>query len=299
LQTSAEYSVLLRHFSAKGELARSENGALATIHLLRYAPADRWNLLFIARDLSRHYQQIYASTYCESSDLQAERGAYLQVVYNAAAHLDVTGSIDYFHLTSRKYGIAAPSRGAEGQLRADMKLERWSASLRYRVKKKYATNNVSTHSETLQGYYRHTTDLVLTYQANDWLQLKQQWEYRLYSRQFVGNARGVGMSQRVSVKQAGWPLAVHGLVEWFRTDDYNSRIYLSDLNLRYTFSSTMLYGRGLRYGVAASWRISPRCTLEGKYTLVNYLDRATISSDLQAIDGSIQQDVRVQCFWKF
>jgi hypothetical protein len=61
----------------------------------------------------------------------------------------------------------------------------------------------------------------------------------------------------------------------------------------------MLYGRGLRYGVAASWRISPRCTLEGKYTLVNYLDRATISSDLQAIDGSIQQDVRVQCFWKF
>jgi hypothetical protein len=299
LQTSAEYSVLLRHFSAKGEVARSQNGALATIHLLRYTPADRWNLLLIARSLSRHYQQVYASTYCESSDLQAERGAYLQVVYNAAAHLDLTGSADYFHLTSKKYGIAAPSRGTEGQLRADMKWERWSASLRYRVKKKYATNNVSSQSATLQGYYRHTTDLILSYQACPWLQLKQQWEYRLYSRQFVGSARGVGMSQRVSVKQAGWPLAVHGLVEWFRTDDYNSRIYLSDLNLRYTFSSTMLYGRGLRYGLAASWRLSSRCTLEGKYTLLNYLDRATISSGLQAIEGSVQQDVRVQCLWKF
>jgi hypothetical protein len=59
----------------------------------------------------------------------------------------------------------------------------------------------------------------------------------------------------------------------------------------------MLYGRGVRYGLACSWRLSKRCLLEGKYTLVNYAGRNTLSSDLQEIRGNVQQDVRLQCLW--
>jgi hypothetical protein len=299
LQGSAEYSLQLRHFSAKGEVALSDRGGWGMMHLLRYTPRDRWQWLLIGRSFSRGYQQLHASTLSESSDVQAEQGLYLQALYNAAAHLDVTASLDYFRLTAPKYGIAKASDGFEGQLRADMKHEQWSASLRYRVKHKYATNTASGHDEALQGYYRHTTDLLLSWQPCNWLQLKQQWEHRLYTRQFVGSSDGIGVSQKISYKQAGQPLAAHLLAEWFRTDDYNARIYLPDLNLRYSFSSTMLYGKGVRYGAAFTWRISQRCTLEGKYTLVNYANRSSISSDLQEIQGNTQQDVRVQCFWKF
>jgi hypothetical protein len=296
-QASLEYSLQYRHLSAKGEVARSDNGGWGTVHLIRYAPADRWQLLTIGRALGRRYQQLHASTYSESSDVQAERGLYLQALYNAAAHCDLTAAWDYFQLTAPKYGIKAASHGYEGQLRSDVKYDRWSASLRYRLKHKYATNSVSSRSEVLQGYFRHTADLILTWQACTWLQLKQQWEYRIYARQFVGASEGLGFSQRVSFKQAGRPVAVHALGEWFQTDDYNSRIYLSDLNLRYSFGSTMLYGRGVRYGLACSWRLSKRCLLEGKYTLVNYAGRNTLSSDLQEIRGNVQQDVRLQCLW--
>lgn len=299
LQGSAEYSLQLGHFSAKGEVAMSDNGGWATMHLLRYTWADRWHGLLIGRTFSRQYQQLHASTLSESSDVQSEQGVYLQTLYNAAAHLDVTASLDYFRLTAPKYGIAAASDGFEAQLRGDVKYERWSASLRYRIKHKYATNTATGHSEVLQGYYRHTTDVILTWQPCDWLQMKQQWQHRLYTRQFVGASNGFGVSQKVSYKQTGRPLAVHLLAEWFHTDDYNSRIYLPDLNLRYSFSSTMLYGMGVRYGAAFTWRLSSHCTLEGKYTLVNYANRSTISSDLQEIEGNTQQDVRVQCFWKF
>lgn len=295
-QASAEWALQIARFSAKGEVACSDNGALASMVLLRYQAAERWQWLLIGRDFGRSYQQLYASTFSESSDVQAERGLYVQAYCEAAAHLNLTASMDLFRFTAPKYGIVAASSGCDVQLRADVNHLLWSATLRYRLKQKEATNTATTHAVTLQHYFRHTADLILSFQPSDRWLLKQQWQYRLYSRQFVGSSNGLGVSQRISYKTGA--VALHLLGEWFHTDDYNARVYLPDLNLRYSYSSTMLYGLGVRYGVACSWRITPHLLVEGKYTLVNYGDRNTISSKLQQIEGNNQHDVSLQCLWK-
>ena len=81
---------------------------------------------------------------------------------------------------------------------------------------------------------------------------------------------------------------------YFNTDDYDSRLYLQEPDMRYTFAAPMLYGHGIRHMLYTDIALSKTLTLRAKLATTNYFDRAHIGEGLQQIDHSSQTDLYLQ-----
>lgn len=298
-QASVEYRLRKFGLEWKGETALSDNGAIATVNLLQRNLSEDWSMLLIQRYFSNRYHQLHASTFSEASDLQAERGIYLQTLYHAIRHLDVSASADIFRFTQTKYGIGRPSRGYELTIRGDYTRKNIAGTFRYRLKKKQKNNTDNRFTAPLQNYFRHTSDATVSYSPFSWLQVRTNAQHKIYSCQFRGTTHGYGFSQSVIFRKKEFPLSTQ--IQWslFHTDDYDSRLYLSERNLIYQFQIPMVYGSGNRYSAVLSFRITEALILDAKYALTIYRNRESIGDGLQTIEGNYKQDLWLQCRWKF
>ncbi len=81
---------------------------------------------------------------------------------------------------------------------------------------------------------------------------------------------------------------------YFHTEDYDSRIYAYDTGTLYQFSFPMYDGEGIRYSLLARADISSHVLLIARLQTVNYFDRSSIGTGLQAIDRSSKTDLQLQ-----
>ena len=83
-------------------------------------------------------------------------------------------------------------------------------------------------------------------------------------------------------------------IGWFRTDNYDARLYQYERSLQYDFSFPAYYGHGMRHSLMLQATIGSRITAVAKYGTTNYFDRSTIGSGLQQINRSSMTDVLLQ-----
>lgn len=98
--------------------------------------------------------------------------------------------------------------------------------------------------------------------------------------------------------QRKW-LKLIGLIGYFNTGDYNSRVYVHDPGLLYTFSFASFYGKGLRCALNCKVTASDKLTFVIKGGCTHYFDRDVISSGPQQIDSSTISELEMQMRWKF
>lgn len=298
-QMSAEYRLRLWDIDLKGETAWSGGDEFASFLVARKLWDNDWQLQASGRWWSDSYRQLFASTFGESSDVQGERGLFAQLSFPVGAMWYFALAADYFRLTRPKYGIQLPSTGYECIVRADYASPKGAveAHFRYRLKSKEKSNTTGQYASILlQNTFRHTFDASLEWQATSWLRSKTALQTKLYSARLTGSSYGLGVSQQLVAHYRRWQSSLQ--CAWFDTDDYDSRLYLSERSLLYGFSIPMLYGRGLRYSATLSWRLSDSLNLSAKYALSNYADRTALSSGLNQISGNMRHDLWATLIWK-
>ena len=85
---------------------------------------------------------------------------------------------------------------------------------------------------------------------------------------------------------------------YFHTDNYDSRLYAYERNLRYAFSFPAYFGHGFHGSLYGSYTVNRHLSLTAKLTTTHYFDRSTIGTGLQQIDSSTQTDLDLQMSWK-
>lgn len=267
-----------------------DKGASACINALQYNLGDYWQGTLLHRYYTLNYRQLHASSISESSGMQGEEGVMLQIDGQPLRYWQVQGMIDLFKFSQPQYGIRdSTSQGFEATLRLLYQHNRLigrstNATFGYRIKKK-------------GDYYRHTFDGVLTLQPHSSLSLKTQLRGRIHSLKNQDPTYGYAVSQSVGWQSSHWaacPFSIVAQACYFHTEDYNSRIYLTERTILYGFGLPMLYGEGVRYSLTGTLAIGSQCHIDLKWALTNYANRATISSGLQQISGNTQQDVWLQ-----
>lgn len=284
-QISVDYHAMLWGFEMRGETALSDNGGLATIAAIqRPILDDTWVITMLYRYFDSRYQQLHASVPSESSSMQNERGCSFLIQGQPFRHWRSTLRADYFHFTAPQYHIDHPIRGWEAN--ADIRYERrrWSESIQYKLK----------HKEDNQSpYFRHTLSNRLQYQISRFYYSRLQLNARLYSSQIV-TSQGYSASLALGCKGDHCPISAEIQASAFKTDDYDTRIYISERQLSYSYSFPMLYGQGVRYTIYSALKIGP-CRIEAKYAIANYAKRKSLSSGLQQINDNTRHDLWLAC----
>lgn len=94
-------------------------------------------------------------------------------------------------------------------------------------------------------------------------------------------------------------LRLNGGVGYFKTDSYDSRVYLYEQGPLYTYSIGQFQGEGIRYWLMARAAVGKRLSLTARLGVTNYFDRSVVGSSYQQVDGSALTDMDVQVRWKF
>jgi hypothetical protein len=282
-----------------GETAFSQNGAAATLNALQWSASSGLNTLILYRHYDRRYQAFYGNAFSQSSTVQNEDGLYLSMQWAPVPYWGFSGYADFFRFPWLKYGTDAPSSGREYMLQADFnKIKNTTVSARYRFRQN-EKNLTEEHEVSVKPVNRHKVRLQITNKPSDRMTFRTTVEGNVYDENISSPSRGWAISQNAGWKNTNSPILLDAYAAYFKTSDYDSRVYSTEKNMLYSFSMPSFYGEGSRLSATLRYNFNPRLYLSVKAAWTHYFDRDTIGTDTEEIEGKNKTDLYVLLRWKF
>lgn len=289
---SIYYGYAADRFSFTGETATGRTGGIATLQSLVYSPHETVELQLVARHYSARYSSLYANAFGNNSRVSNESGALLALNWYLGQSYTLKAYTDYAYSPKPRYGISASSHEWDNSLMLERSTFGSTFSLRYRLHLRQRDD------EQLGRLHNYT---------------EQRWRLRWASRSYAKTVWRLQADVVVSTQKqnsTGWMLSAMGGLNhrygkirlsaaYFHTDDYYSRLYLTENTLRYAMSLPMVYGQGCHgqlYFTTHSWH---NLTLASRLSVTKYFDRDTIGSSYQLIDSSVKANLELQLIWHF
>ena len=293
-----DYAYRWRRFSFQGETAIGKQG-WASLNRLQYSPVQDIQFMLIHRFYSYDYWAMYAHSFGEGSTVQNEQGYYVGLETTPFSHWRFFVSFDLFSFLWKKYRINKPSRGTDGLIQATFTPRtNLSMYLKYRYKQKERDLTGSKGTLTLPIFH-HQLRYRLNYSLNDVFSSRTTLDYNHFHSQDRAANIGYQVTQMISSQLPWARLFADVQGSYFCTDDYDSRVYVSEKGLLYTFYTPSFQGRGFRCAVRLRYELNKHWLFITKFGETIYLNRNEIGSGNDLIYGNKKADIQMQLRIKF
>lgn len=285
---SLDYGYTNSRFTIAGETAVNKDGAIAALHTVGIQLGSTLSLMVLHRYYDKKYTALHARSFSENSSVQNEHGIYAGINWHPTPVWLIQAYADYAHFAWARYQASAASDAFDAMLTTRYSRKRWTIEGRYRMHLRQRDN---TDKTMLVNRYEHRGRLRIGLDVTPQLSLQTQAD-AVCMQSKTDTSKGIMLSEHATW-QWRW-LKADACFGWFRTDDYDSRIYMYERSVQNDYSFPMYYGRGLRYAVMLRADIGRRFVVAAKVGVTNYFDRSTIASGLQTINRSSMADMLVQ-----
>ncbi len=292
INTSIDYGIVRPRIALNGETAIDKEGHLATINSLSLRLGNEINVMALQRFYSYSYTSLDAQSYSDGGSVQNESGIYLGLTWQPSLSLRLTAYTDYAYFAWAKYQVSQSSYSWDNLLQCVYQHQSWTFGARYRCRIKQRDNE---EKNGLTNRTEHRARLTADYSGENGFGSHTQLDggYGAYEE----GKWGAMVSESLSFTHK-W-LRLNAGTGYFNTDSYDSRLYLYERGLLYSYSMMQFYGEGIRYWLMARAAIGKSLTLTAKVGVTDYFDRDKIGSGYQEIDASSVTDLDVQVRWKF
>ncbi len=279
-----------KRFSIEGETAADGNSRLATVNVLSWSPSSHLALTCIQRYYPYKFWSTLGRSFSEGGSNQNENGIYLGATWDVNARLTIHGYADAAYFQWAKYQASNSSHSFDNLLQATYKISSSSTLLlRYRVKFREKDD-----SNTSSLRYRKDQRMRATWTLKNGSFLwKTQADISCSS--FTDTSLGAMLGETVTM--AVKPCKITLGASWFKTQDYNSRVYAFERSTPYNMSFLSFFGHGCRVYSMAEVTMWQKLTAMAKLGFTHYFDRDVIGSSLQAIHSSSQTDLDIMLKW--
>lgn len=200
---------------------------------------------------------------------------------------------DYAYHPMAVYRAFKASRSIDNLIQTTLSFSPVDITLRYRFRLKQ--ENGADASSPLLDKTEHRGRFQLNYKQKSFtMRTQYDMAYTTKTSQSIGWM--VSQSAGYKYKEI---LECNAGVGYFRTQDYDSRIYTYERGMLYDFSFPMFYGEGIRFFLHLSTKPTKNLQLICKVGTTKYFDRDKISSGYQEINDSKKTDMEIQAKWKF
>ena len=272
-------------FSVEDSSSLSRPAALSTLNKVAWRFNSNTQLAAIQRYYGKYYFSPYASAYGENSRVQNESGITLQLDADRVGPFALRALVDYFYSPWPRYTMTQSSTGWEGLLQATYEPRRGrTLLLRYAIKSK-EQSDCRHLSHRLRASYSHTLSPHWTANLSTFLHFYHEPAVASSSFGFV-------IAPRTDYTTLDQRLRLSLFAALFRTNSYDSRLYLYEPSLFQTYGFQQLYGHGQRF--ATTLRLQSKnhlWTVQLKAGVTHYTDRDQISSGPLLIDSSWKSDI--------
>jgi hypothetical protein len=293
---SIDYSYTYKNVHFFGEAAVDKNFSKAVVNGLLISADSRVDISFVHRMLDASYQAVYGNAFTENTYPTNESGFYIGMVVRPLPVLRLDVYADLFKFPWLKYRVDAPSRGADflAQLTyTPAKQIELYTRFRYESREGNQSDDASA-TNFLVKRPKQNFRIQAAYKLNRELGLRCRGEVVWYDKKGINKANGFLLYTDILYKPMLRPLSAAVRLQYFETDDYNSRIYAYENDVLYSYTIPALFGKGLRYYCTFTYDLSKKITIWGRWAQTLYRGQDTIGSGLDEIADNKKTEVKLQ-----
>lgn len=295
-----DYRYRAGRFGWTGEAALGKNG-YALLNRLSYDFSSDYRLLLVHRYYAHDYWAMFANAFSEGSTPQNENGWYVAAEAAPLAGWRFFFSGDFFSFPWWKYRISKPSQGMEFRFQTTYEpCEELTVYANYRYKRR-ERDVTGTSGEVTLPTHHHKARFRLSYTTDAW-KLQTTADYNVFRQDTFSPQQGWHLTQSCTYVfpwHTLFPLSASLQGTYFDTDDYDSRVYVYERGLLYTFYTPSYSGEGFRYSAILRCDVGKTLMLLFKFGYTHYLDRDEISSGDDLIRSNKKADLQMQFRCKF
>jgi len=294
---SIDYSATMKNVHLFGEAAVDKNFDKALVSGALISIGRNIDASLLYRNISKAYQSLYSNAFTESTAPTNERGLYIGLSYRPAVAWRLDAYADFFKSPYLKYRINGPSQGYEYLAQATYQpSKKWEACLRYKYETK--PNNLSGSNTDPVNKPKQDARVNISYILNGHFTFRSRVEALQFDCKAKDAARGFLSYADVFYKHNA-KFSANIRLQYFKTDDYNSRIYTYEQDVLYSYSIPVYYDQGIRYYANTSYDMGKRFTCWLRWSQTIYAHKKTIGSGLDEIKGNTKSEIRLQLQYHF
>ncbi len=295
-----DYSYRLPNLLFAGETARSQNGAVATLHAVHFYPSSSLSVSALHRYFPVSYHALYARAFSEGSDVRNEQGVFLGATYKPFYSFSLTAFIDYAYFPWLKYNVSLPSHSADIYLLSSYAFSRFnSIEARIKYKQKMKNKRFETdRSFRVLPYDTYKFRLRYSHELSTGWLLRTNVDFVSYKEDMSSAQRGYMFSQNIGYRGQK-PLSADFFMAYFNADTNNARLYSYERNLLNTFYMPSFYGKGCRLVLSTKYIVKTNLSFSVKMGHTRYFNRHQIGSGTERIDGNRRTDLFTYLRWSF
>ncbi|HKC36039.1 MAG TPA: hypothetical protein VKB95_08250, partial [Chitinophagaceae bacterium] len=292
---SIDYSYTHKNLHFFGEAAVDKNLSKALLSGLLISVDPRVDISFIHRKIDPQYQSINGNAFTENTYPTNENGFYSGISIRPASAWRIDAYIDVYKFPWLKYLVDAPSHGkdflAQITYIPNKQLELYT---RFRSETKQGNQpGNSTATNYLVPLPRQNWRTQISFKINQSLVVRSRTELLWYDKNGENAEKGFLTFFDVVYKPMLKKYAGNIRLQYFETDDYNSRIYAYENDVLFYYSIPAFFKKGYRYYINFNYNVSQKFTVWIKWGQYLYHNQQSIGSGLDKIEGPHKSEIRI------
>ena len=296
---SLDYSYTYKNMHFFGEAAIDKRNNKAFINGLLVSVDPRVDLSIIQRTISKGYQSINGNAFTENTFPTNETGIYAGVSIRPAIGWRIDAYADFYKFPWLKFLVDAPSYGkdflAQVTFTPNRQVEIYT---RFKTETKQANQSDNTTvTNFLVNLPKQNWRTQISYKLNTSFTIRNRVELLWFDNNGVNKANGFLTFFDFMYKPMLKPLSAVLRLQYFETDDYNSRIYAYENDILYGYSIPGFFDKGFRYYLNLNYDLAKNVSVWLRLAQTVYRNQVTVGSGLDEIQGNRRTEVKVQIRW--
>jgi hypothetical protein len=298
---SIDWSYTWRNLHWFGEAANHNTNHYALLSGLMMSVDPKIDLSVVYRNIQKEYQSIFGNAFTEGTLPNNEKGFFAGASVKPNTKWKLDAYMDIYRFPFLRFRVDAPSNGYDYLIQVTHKpnkqIEIYS---RYRIESKALNFNNSNEMVTASAEQvpRKNWRTQIQIKVNESLTLRQRMDVMWYDVKGLRESRGFLAFFDVFYKPLLRPVSANMRLQYFETDNFDSRIYAYENDVLYGFSIPAFFNKGFRYYFNLNYDVSKKLSLWVRFAQVINNEELAVGSGLDEIPKNKRSEVKVQILWK-
>jgi hypothetical protein len=294
-----DFFVYLNKLTLFGEAAISSSGGMAAVAGSEIMPNSQTTLRLLYRNFAKDFHTLNGNSFSEWSGNMNEEGLFTGITLLPLPGIRLNAYFDLYRSHYRKYTSNKPVTGTDFSVQCNYIPSR-EIDMYLRIKSERRNEN-SSGPEMLRADQTISSNRVrynMDYTPVEWLKIRFRAEWSGYNK---GDSLSQGwfIMSDLGYRSPNEKISITGRFAWFKTGDYNSRIYAYENDVPSSFYIPAFYMNGLRYYLNSRVKITPNISVWLKIARTFYFNREEIGTGDMAIDANHKTDVKLHLRFRF
>lgn len=264
---SVYYNSLINKILLFGEFSSDYASHFAMVQGVTLRPSDRLTVNFLYRNYSPGFFSFHGRGPGGSSSTTNEEGILGNFTFETAKHLFLSAGCNLSKFPWLKYRTSFPSLARKEEIKLKyLPSDNLGFELSYNYRFSMTDSQEEQGIASVKELTTRAFKVLARYSINENLTLATRIDLKSVEE---SGSKGMLMLQDITYRLRKVPASIWLRYCIFKTDDWDSRLYIYENDLLYSFSIPALSGEGIRSYVMAKWDIGNVAELRVKYGLTS------------------------------